>query len=311
MNTPPADNSSHPMSERALVLRNSAISIVLLSITSTIPLLGIFAGLFMPFPILHTIFHHGWRGGFVVGALSALFLVAFHPPLAIMYSMETFIPSLILILFLRLACHPMASTVYSTLITGITLFVLYIPFVAVRGEDPLWQLLEATRAAIEQGASGSGLAQNVELIMHVAYNIAFGFFMTGVFFSLICSLGLIMRRGADGKHIGVLGSYFSAKIPPYFLILLLAGLTGMAAQHHIVFMGAASLLFFLTILYALQGFLTMSFFFRHRKTPLFFQVLVYGIIILQPGLALMIAFLGILETLLGLREKMMQGRPSR
>ncbi|MBB5022625.1 DUF2232 domain-containing protein [Desulfurispira natronophila] len=297
--------SPQPAPEGALILRNITISLAMLAVSTAFPFLGIIIGLFLPFPIIHSIYYYGFRAGLVVGSMSLGFMVLFHPILPVIYAIETFIPACLLMLLLRRQANPLSGTVIASLITGTALYLLYIPFITIRGEDPLVSLLIATKEAIEQGATGTALAQNADLIMQVAYNIAFGFFITSVFFSLVCSLGLIMRKDRFGKEIGMVNTFYSAQIPYTYLFLIIAGITGMAAQNPYVFMAAASLLFFLTVIYALQGFLTISTFFRQRKTPVIFQVLLYGLIVIQPILALVMTVLGILDTLMGLRRRIL------
>ncbi|WP_027389896.1 DUF2232 domain-containing protein [Chrysiogenes arsenatis] len=289
------------------ITRNILLSLALVAVSSFIPIIGIIAGLFTPYPLLRTIVSVNFRASLYVALPSLLFLVAINPLGGGLYVFETVFPSLVAGYLLLSRTNPLEIVVKSTLAAGALLMGGYVVYMVMSGSHPVQVFFqEMAQVVVDSGASVMLAGGNINQVFAVLANISFGFVMAGISFSLICSLGLLLRRQKAAKNSDdsfAIDRFVGTRIPFEIVFLFLASLVGTMGENTALTMVASSILFYLLMLYAFQGVLILSTFFRVRSVPKPFQFVVYIFMIIQPGLILVLSFFGLLESWFDFRRK--------
>lgn len=273
------------------------------------PLLGVFALLFLPLPVLFYRLKLGRGSGAAVVVLSFFVLLMITRGLAfdILY-----FGSLLMTGFFLGECierhYPIQKTmILTTLLVAGAAFTAFGLYTAFQGQNMAALAAEYLSRYLTLTAeiySEMGMEQDqIQMLNNAFVMVLPGMFLVSylatLWLNILIIRNLLLKKGITLKSMAQLNCY---RVPEYLVwAVILLGLAlmlpGEAAR-------AVSIncLIVLMLVYFFQGIAVVSFFFQKKNSPMFLRVLCYSLIAVQIYVLIMVILLGFFDNWLNFRK---------
>jgi uncharacterized protein YybS (DUF2232 family) len=291
--------------------------ITLCGIAAThIPVLGFACFFLLPLPVLYYRVRFGSQAASILMILSILIISAFSGGISADTILMAVMLGLGLLLGIYIAAHasPGKTIAYSTSAILAAVFLLLAVVGNLSGSgmfalvsEYIQNNLDLTVAAYRQmdGSEESiaMLDESIEKIHYVLVRIIPA--LSAVVLVITAWVNLLIGRtilAAAGFNSPVLGQLNLWQAPD----ILVWGVIGcgllLLLPFHVPSVIALNLLIVMMLVYMLQGFAIMSFYFDKKRVPIFIRVLVYGTVAIQQFLLLFVVGLGFFDTWFNVRR---------
>jgi uncharacterized protein YybS (DUF2232 family) len=285
------------------------LCILIFTIIFAFPLLGVFALLFLPLPVLFYRLKLGRKNSSVIVAISFLVLLIMTRGLAfdILY-----FGSLLMTGFFLGECierhmgieRTMILTCVGVLGTALAAFVLYTIFQGQTMTQIVSDYLTRYFGLTAQIYTDMGIEQGqIEML-----NQAFIIIMPGMFIisflatmwmNILIIKKLLLRKGINLKSIGNLNHY---KAPEYLVWIVIAlGSTLLLPVEAIKFV-SINCLIVLMLVYFFQGIAVVSYFFQTKRSPTALRLFCYSLIAVQIYFLILVIGLGFFDNWINFRK---------
>lgn len=299
---------THPTVIRE-TLMGIALCMLIFGAVVTFPLLGVFALLFLPLPVLFYRLKLGRNSGLIIVTASFFFLLLMTRGLA--FDILYFGSLLMTGLFLG-ECIERHLDIQKTIglttavVTGSAVAAFFL-YTAVQGQT-MGALLSEYLATYfkmtaevysEMGIEQSQIQQLNSAFMVILPGMFLVSYITTIWLNILIIRNLLNRRGITLKSIEHLNQYRT----PEFLVwvVILMGLTLMLPVQPLKIIGINCLIV-LMLVYFFQGIAVVSFFFQRKKTPIALKVFCYSLIAVQLYVLILVIGLGFFDNWINFRK---------
>ncbi len=275
----------------------------------TFPLLGVFALLFLPLPVLYFRLKLGRNSGGMIVAVSFLLLMVMAKGMAfdVLY-----FGSLLMTGFFLGECLERHLTIQRTMIlttlmvagAAVTAFALY---TAIQGQTMAGILTEYLKHYFSMTAelySEMGIEQDQIQQLNSAFMVILpGMFLvsylTTIWLNILIIRNMLLKKGVTLKSIEHLNRY---RVPDFTVwAVILTGLALMVPSEPVKIF-AINCMIVLMLVYFFQGIAVVSFFFQKKKTPMVLKVFCYCLIALQLYVLILVIGLGFFDNWINFRK---------
>jgi len=273
------------------------------------PLLGVFALLFLPLPVLFYRLKRGRNSGSAIVALSFLVLMIMTRGLAfdILYFGSLLMTGLFLGECIERHFTIQKTMVLTTLMVAGTAFAAFGLYTALQGKNMgtlVSQYLSQYLNLTQELYSEMGLEKNQIQALNQAFVMVLpGMFLvsylTTLWMNILIIRNLLLRKGLTLKNMTRLNCYRSPDVLVWVVILF-----GLALMLPNQTAKAVSIncLIVLMLVYFFQGIAVVSFFFAKKNSPMFLRVVCYSLIAVQLYFLIMVIGLGFFDNWLNFRK---------
>jgi len=288
------------------VLKGSVLTLTLYLLFTALPVIGLPAGVLLPFPCIYYSLKFGRQVGYAIVALMLFSLAVLDRAGMILYLLQGVTCSLLLPEFLLRGKTSTRSILYSVAINAgiIALFAaLSMLFFNVDIDGDISKVLRASLNQVSEmyrqsGISGDdlkvldlALAQTQELVQKFYPALSLILLGTGAGFNL-----LLLRRlsGSLGKELS-LGSFSSYRNSDFLVWLFIFPGFALLTENAIVGRIAMNIMAVTVFLYLVQGAAIATWFSRKLAIPRFVTMLFYVLLLFQPLFAAAVAAFGMFD----------------
>ncbi len=290
-------------------LKGISFCILIFIVVAEFPLLGIFALLFLPLPVLFYRLKVGRTCGLAIVAVSFLILLLMTRGMAfdILYFGSLLMTGLFLGECLERHLDIQKTIGYTTALVIGSAFAAFFMYTLTQGltmgdvlTDYLGDYFEMTADMYSQ----MGMEQNQIQQFNSAFMAVFpGMFLisyiTTIWLNILIIRALLKKRGVELKSIENLVRYQAPELMVWAVIGLGASLMVPIPALKILGMNG---LIVLMLIYFFQGIAVVSFYFQKRKTPMAFKVFCYSLILLQIYVLILVIGLGFFDNWINFRK---------
>ena len=286
-----------------------SLCILIFGVVFAFPLLGVFALLFLPLPVLFYRLKLGRNSGGLIVAVSFFILMLMTKEMA--FDVLYFGSLLMTGLFLG-ECLERHFTIQRTMITtglavagaAFTAFALYtvIQGLTMGGilSDYLGRYFQMTAEIYsEMGIDQNQIEQLNSAFIVVLPGMFLISYMATIWMNILIIRSLLLKKGIRLKSIENLNQY---RVPHFMVWLVIGvGLTLMVPVDALKII-SINCLIVLMLVYFFQGIAVVSFFFQKKKTPLALKIFCYCLIALQLYVLIMVIGLGFFDNWINFRK---------
>ena len=286
-----------------------SLCILIFGVVFAFPLLGVFALLFLPLPVLFYRLKLGRNSGGLIVAVSFFILMLMTKGMA--FDVLYFGSLLMTGLFLG-ECLERHFTIQRTMITtglavagaAFTAFALYtvIQGLTMGGilSDYLGRYFQMTAEIYsEMGIDQNQIEQLNSAFIVVLPGMFLISYMATIWMNILIIRSLLLKKGIRLKSIENLNQY---RVPHFMVWLVIGvGLTLMVPVDALKII-SINCLIVLMLVYFFQGIAVVSFFFQKKKTPLALKIFCYCLIALQLYVLIMVIGLGFFDNWINFRK---------
>jgi len=289
------------------VLKGSVATAALFLAFLSIPMFGIFPGLFTPLPGIYYALKGGrWTGVAILLVTSLLVAVVADPASLVVYLLQAGILTIGLSEYLIRIKGGARSIVYAVALNVVVIGVAAGLYGYLTGADLHAKVVKGVEASISQTAKlyqtaglGGQELKSLNESMRQAGALIITIYPALVTVALgtmaALNLALLSRVAARNRLPVYLGNFRKFKNPePLIWLLILAGFAMLVEQTQ-VHLSALNVLIVLGTLYLAQGCAVVSHFFASYRVPTLVRVFFVLLVSFQPVMALMVAVLGIFD----------------
>jgi uncharacterized protein YybS (DUF2232 family) len=288
------------------VVKGSMLTLALFFLFSTIPFLGAFAGVFIPFPCIYYSLKHSRVTGYAIVLLLIVFLAILDQGSLLVYLIIS-VPCSIALPELLARGKGTTQTLFITvglnafLAAGLTSIAVVLLHSNVDEQirsmlhETLYQVGETYRSSGLSGKELAGLKDGLQLIEKALARLYPSFVL--ILFGITAGFNLVLLKRLSaslGKNI-TFGSFYQYRNPEYLVWLLILAGFSLLADSALLSDIAVNTLFFLYFLYFVQGLAISSWYVRKVKFPRVLQVVFYVVMALQPLLTAIVAVFGLAD----------------
>jgi len=290
-------------------LMGIALCILIFGAVVTFPLLGVFALLFLPLPVLFYRLKMGRNCGLAIVTISFIFLLFMTRGLAfdILYFGSLLMTGLFLGECLERHLDIRKTIGLTTAVVTGSAFAAFFLYTMVQGQTMGALLSEylstyfkmTAEVYSEMGIEQSQIAQLNSAFMVILPGMFLVSYITTIWLNILIIRNLLKRRGITLKSIEHLNQYRTPEFLVWVVIVL--GLTLMLPVQPLKIIGINCLLV-LMLVYFFQGIAVVSFFFQKKKTPLALKVFCYSLIAVQLYVLILVIGLGFFDNWINFRK---------
>jgi uncharacterized protein YybS (DUF2232 family) len=290
------------------VLLGAAASGVLFSASLTVPFIGFVAGFLAAVPLCYTRLEGGRKAALAAAAVAALMVAIGFKPLSGLWFLAQC--GLIGLLLPELALRGMAGSralLWSTMAATLASALIALVMAAVAGQNLLSMAQQEIAAGMDQAVKlyeqQQGLPpQDLETIKQGLQNIA------TLLLRILPALGtlnlllvagislLFLRRMAGQRGLTLkLEPFCNFRVPEFLIWLLIATGFSLLAKTALITTLALNVLVVLAVLYICQGLAVLLTIIARSSYAGVLKVLLTGVLLLQPYLLPIVAFIGIFD----------------
>ncbi len=286
------------------VVKGTLLTMALFLLYRTIPILGAFAGIFIPLPCVYYSLKYPRVTGYAIVLLLVLLLSLLDTSSVLQYLMLSVTCSLFLPEFLGRGKGSFRALFYTVglnavLVVGLTILAVVLFNVDVDGHmrktihDAMSQAGEAYRQSGLSGQELQGLEDGLRMTEKFFVRIYPSFLL--IFLAVLVGSNIIMLQrlsGLLGKEISF--DTFSRYRNPDFLVwlVIVAGFT-LLTDSTVLTSIALNVLVVLYCLYFVQGLAVGNWFAKKLKISRVLRVIFYALMALQPLLTVVVALIGL------------------
>jgi len=289
------------------VVKGSLLTLALFLLYSTIPVLGAFAGLFVPFPCIFYSLKYGRLTGYAIVLLMTISLAVLNQNSLIPYLFISATCSLALPEFL---VRGKGSTKALFLSVGLNaclaagLTIVAVTLLNINIDEQMRRLIHETMSQVgetyrQSGFSGKelqGLQDGLNLLEKSFVRLYPSFIL--IMFGVIAGVNLVLLKrlsGSLGKEISF-DSFSQYRNPDSLVwLLILAGFTLLIDSSTVLTNIALNVLFLLYFLYFVQGVAICCWIAKKKRYPRVLQILFYVLLAVQPLLTAIVAVFGLAD----------------
>ncbi len=301
-----------PLTHPAVIketLKGISFCILIFLIVAEFPLLGIFALLFLPLPVLFYRLKVGRNCGLAIVAVSFLILLIMTRGMAfdILYFGSLLMTGLFLGECLEQHLDIQKTIGYTTALVVGSAFAAFFIYTLTQGvtmgnvlTDYLSAYFEMTIDVYSQmGIEQDQIQQFNSAFMAVFPGMFLISYITTIWLNILIIRTLLKKRGVELKSIEHLVHYRAPELMVWAVIGLGASL--MVPLPALKIIGVNGLMV-LMLIYFFQGIAVVSFYFQKRKTPTAFKVFCYSLILLQIYVLILVIGLGFFDNWINFRK---------
>ncbi|MCP3873681.1 MAG: DUF2232 domain-containing protein [Desulfobacteraceae bacterium] len=298
------------------ILTGILLCMLIIAIMYIIPLIGIFAWIFLPLPVLFYRLKTGRNGGGIIMAISLSVLIVFTSNVAFntLYFGTLLMTGFFLGEFIEKHLsieRIMLYTCFAVLGTCCAVLLIYsssqnqgigslISSFISRYQALSFQLFsESAQLYPEMKVDPQKLEKASALFVFVFPGIFINSYLTMVWLNIISIKKLLLKKGITIKSIGNLTQW---KAPEYlvFGVIVLSVLVFLPVT--IIKLIAVNCLIILMFVYFFQGIAVVSFFFQKKSAPFAVRFFFYILIAIQPAFLFLVVGLGLFDTWIDFRK---------
>lgn len=288
------------------VLKGSALTFALYFLSTALPVIGLPAGVLLPFPCIYYSIKFGRKAGYVIVALMLSVLAVVDRSGMLLYLLQSVTCSLLLPEFLLRGKTGSRAILYSVAITAaiIALFaVIYAYFFTADIDGQVGKVLHAAISQMGETYRQSGMSGDDQKVLGGALAETEAIFVKIYPALILISLGigsvcnlLLLRRlsGSLGKELS-LGRFSDYRNPDLLVWLLILPGFALLAENDIVSRAAMNIMAVTIFLYLVQGTAIVTWFSRKLAIPRFVTILFYALLLLQPIFTAAVAAFGLFD----------------
>lgn len=289
------------------IVKGGVVTALLFLAFARLPLVGMVAGLFVPFPALFCDFKRGKTAGAAVVALAALLTAAAEgPAAALLFFLAGGSLSLVLPRLLERCRNTSGAVALAVAIVAVLFALVAGGYALIGGVDVHGQIEAAVRANIAQTVAlyeGKGLSGD-ELGALKDAMVQAGGILAQVYPALLC-VGvtmvavlnlLLLRRMAGRLNRPVkIEPFRTFRNPDHLVWVAIAAGFALLLKQEVVAVVSLNLLIVSGFLYFLQGMAVVISFFSRYAVPALFRYLFYGLLVVQAYLVIAVALVGLFD----------------
>jgi len=288
------------------VVKGSLLTLALFLLYSTIPLLGAFAGVLVPFPCIYYSLKYGRVAGYVIVLLMTIFLAILNQYSLFPYLILAGICSLALPEFLmrgKGSTQTLLLTVglNSCLVAGLTIAAVAMLGINVDAQarsiihEAMIQVGETYRQSGVSGKELQALEDGLKIFERSFVKLYPSFVV--ILFAVIAGINLVLLKKVSvslGKEISF-DSFTQYRNPDALVWLLILAGFALLVDNPVLSYIALNALFLLYFLYLIQGVAVVVWISKKKKFPRVLQVVFYVLLIVQPVLTAIVAVFGLTD----------------
>jgi uncharacterized protein YybS (DUF2232 family) len=286
-----------------------ALCLLIFGAVFTFPLLGVFALLFLPLPVLFYRLKLGRNCGGIIVAVSFFILLILTRGVAfdVLYFGSLLMTGFFLGECLERHLNIQKTIVFTTLLVagaGITAFALYTTTQGQTMEGVLTDYLTRyfTMTAdiySEMGIEKDQIEQLNSAFMVILPGMFLVSYVSTIWLNILIIRHLLERKGITLKSIEHLNQY---RVPEFLVwVVILLGLALMLPVQSLKII-SINCLIVLMLVYFFQGIAVVSFFFQKKKTPMALKIFCYSLIAVQLYVLIMVIGLGFFDNWINFRK---------
>ncbi len=298
------------------ILTGILLCMLIIAIMYVIPLIGIFAWVFLPLPVLFYRLKTGRNGGGIIMAISLSVLIVFTSNIAfnVLYFGSLLMTGFFLGEFVEKHLSIEKTMLYtSSAVFGICITVLFlyslqqhqgigtmISTFIVKYQTLSFQLFsESVQLYPEMKIDPQKLEKASTLFIYVFPGIFINSYLTMVWLNILLIKKLLLNKGIVVKSIENLTHWRA----PEFLVFGVIGLSALLfLPVNLIRLAAVNCLIILMFVYFFQGIAIVSFFFNKKSAPLALRFFFYTLIAIQPLFMFLVIGLGLFDTWINFRK---------
>lgn len=290
-------------------LMGIALCMLIFGAVVAFPLLGVFALLFLPLPVLFYRLKLGQNSGLAIIAVSFIFLLLMTRGLAfdILYFGSLLMTGLLLGECLERHLDIRKTIGLTIVVVMGSAFAAFFLYTIVQGQSMGTLVSEylstyfkmTAEIYSEMGIEQSQIAQLNSAFMVILPGMFLVSYITTIWLNILIIRNLLKRRGITLNSIENLNQYRS----PEFLVwvVIAMGLTLMLPVQPLKIIGINCLIV-LMLVYFFQGIAVVSFFFQKKKTPIALKVFCYSLIAVQLYVLILVIGVGFFDNWINFRK---------
>ncbi len=301
----------------SVVVKGSLLTLALFLLYSTVPFLGAFAGVIVPFPCIYYTVKYGRVAGYAIVLLMVLSLAFLNQNSLLPYFILAGACSLVLPEFLMRG-KGVTKTLFLTVglntclaaglaIVAVTLFNINIDEQVRRIiHEAMHQAGETYRQSGFSGKQLQGLNDGLKLL-EKSFVMLYPAFVV-ILFGVVAGVNLLLlKRVSSSFEKDISFGSFSQYRNPDFLVwlLIVAGFT-LLANISVLTSIALNILFVVYFLYFIQGLAICSWITKKKNFPRLLQVVFYVLLAVQPLLTAIVAVFGLADLWASFRSQKIQ-----
>jgi len=296
------------------IVKGSLLTFALFLLYGTIPFIGAFAGVLVPFPCIYYTLKYSRVTGYAIVLLMILLLAFLNQNSLLPYLILAGTCSLALPEFLARG-KGSTRTLFLTaglntcLVAGLT--AIAVMLIDINIDEHVRRIIQEAIAQVgetyrQSGLSGKELESLNEglKLLERSFVTLFPSFVV-IFFGLIAGLNLLLLKKVSGSlEKQILFEKFSEYRNAETLVwlLIIAGFT-LLANIPVLTRIALNILFLLYFLYFVQGLAICSWFAKRKNFPRVLQIVFYVVLAVQPLLTAIVAVFGLADLWAGFRSR--------
>jgi uncharacterized protein YybS (DUF2232 family) len=298
------------------ILIGILLCVLIIATIYIIPLIGIFAWMFLPLPVLFYRLKTGRNGGGIIMVASLVLLVVLTRNVAFntLYFGSLLMTGFFLGEFIEKHLsieRIMLYTIVAVFGTGVVVLLVYASTQAQGVEHIISNYVSRYHALSSQLFSESAqlypemdvdpqmLERASSLFVSVCPGIFINSYLTMVWLNIILIKKLLLKKGIFIKSIENLNQW---KAPDYLIFGVIAASIVIFLPLGVLKLLAVNCLIILMFVYFFQGIAVVSFFFHKKSAPFALRFFFYALIAVQPLFLLLVIGFGLFDTWINFRK---------
>jgi uncharacterized protein YybS (DUF2232 family) len=298
----------HPSAIKDIVL-GTCLCILTFAVSYTFPLLGVFALLLLPLPVLYFRLKLGRNSGIVIAVASFLVLLVMSRGVAFdtLYFGALLMTGLFLGECIEQQCSIQKTMIFSVtgvLALSLAAFGVYAVFQRQGIGEMVQDYISQYLALTSELYTDMGIEKQQIDALNAAFVVVMpGMFivsyMTTVWLNVLIIKRLLARIGIQLKSMAALNRF---KAPDSLVWAVIALGVLMALPVGAVKYVVINCLIILLLIYFFQGIAVISFYFQQKESPTFLKVFCYGLIAVQIYFLILVIGLGFFDNWINFRK---------
>lgn len=289
------------------VVKGSVTTLALFLAFITIPVAGLFPGIFTPLPAIYYSLKRGQTTGAAIVAICAAVLGVMDGGVTTaVYLLQGGVLATVLPYFLNEGKGAARSLAYAVAVNLALILLLAVAYGAVRGVNIDRQILKGIEASITQTASlyekagvkGEELAalkEGLTAAGHQMGKVYPAMMIIGIVGVAGLNMLALVRLSSRLPRWPSIGAFRDFKNPePLVWLLIVAGFALLVPDASVARI-ALNVLIVTVFMYFIQGLAVVIHYFARASTPQFLKVMFYILLLIQPYLAIGLALVGIFD----------------